>query len=221
GSGVRGDMGAVVRAILTDAEARDMSAAGSTSFGKLREPVIRLANWARAFEVTSQTGNFLITSTSANTSLNQSPLTSPSVFNFWRPGFTPPATTQLGSRSLVAPEFQVVDEVTAASYINVMQDWINNGIGSTPPNGSGRDVRSTYAPEVALTDNPQALVDRMNLLLFYGQMSSTLQARVVAGVSAVTIPASNGTNQAQIDTARLNRAKTAIFFSMISPEYLI
>ncbi len=221
GSGVRGDMGAVVRAILTDAEARDMSAAGSTSFGKLREPVIRLANWARAFEVTSQTGNFLITSTSANTSLNQSPLTSPSVFNFWRPGFTPPATTQLGSRSLVAPEFQVVDEVTAASYINVMQDWINNGIGSTPPNGSGRDVRSTYAPEVALTDNPQALVDRMNLLLFYGQMSSTLQARVVAGVSAVTIPASNGTNQAAIDTARLNRAKTAIFFSMISPEYLI
>jgi uncharacterized protein (DUF1800 family) len=221
GSGVRGDLAAVVRAILTDPEARDMSAVGSASFGKLREPVIRLANWARAFQATSQTGNYLITSTSANTSLNQSPLTSPSVFNFWRPGFTPPATTQLGQRSLLAPEFQVVDEVTAASYINQMQTWIDAGIGQTPPNGSGRDVRSSYANEIPLADNPQALVDRMNALLFYGQMSATLQSRVFAGINAITVPAANGSNQAQIDTARLNRVKTAIFFSMISPEYLV
>src|SRR5690349_12198391 len=117
---------------------------------------------------TSQTGTYLITSTSANTSLNQSPLTSPSVFNFWRPGFVPPATTQLGSHTLFAPEFQVVDEVTTASYINVMQDWINQGIGSTPPGGAGRDVRSAYTAEIALTDTPSSLTDRMNLLLFYG-----------------------------------------------------
>lgn len=220
GSGVRGDMAAVVRAVLMDPEARDMSAVGSASFGKLREPVIRVTNWARSFGAASQTGNFLITSTSANTSLNQSPMSSPSVFNFWRPGFTPPATTQLGQRSLVAPEFQVVDEVTAASYINVMQDWINQGLGQTPPNGAGRDVRSAYAAEVAIADNGQALVDRMNSLLFYGQMSATLQGRVLAGVNAITVPASNGSNQAAIDTARLNRVKTAVFFSMVSPEYL-
>jgi uncharacterized protein (DUF1800 family) len=220
GSGVRGDMAAVVRAILTDAEARDMAAVNSASFGKLREPVVRLANWARAFGATSQTGNFLITSTSANTSLNQSPMTSPSVFNFWRPGFTPPATTQLGQRSLLSPEFQIVDEVTAASYVNAMQSWVDQGVGSTPPNGSGRDVRTDYAAELALAENPQALVDRMNRLLFYGQMSPTMQSRVLAGVNAIGIPASNGTNQQQIDTAKLNRVKTAVFFSMISPEYL-
>ncbi|HVY88415.1 MAG TPA: DUF1800 domain-containing protein [Hyphomonadaceae bacterium] len=221
GSGVRGDMGAVVSAVLTDSEARDISVASSTSFGKLREPVVRLANWARAFGATSQTGNWLITSTSANTSLNQAPLTSPSVFNFWRPGFTPPGTTQLGSRNLLSPEFQVVDEVTVASYINVMQDWINQGVGSTPPGGTGRDVRSAYTSEIALTDDPTALVNRMNNLLFYGQMSATLQGRINTAISAVAIPASNGTNQAAIDTARLNRAKTAVFFSMISPEYLV
>jgi hypothetical protein len=197
-----------------------MTAVGSASFGKLREPVIRLTNWARSFGATSQTGNFLITSTAANTSLNQAPMSSPSVFNFWRPGFTPPATTQLGSRSLVAPEFQVVDEVTAASYINQMQSWIDQGIGSTPPGGAGRDVRSAYTAEIAIADNAQALVDRMNSLLFYGQMSATLQGRVLAGINAITVPAPNGSNQAQIDTARLNRAKTAVFFSMISPEYL-
>jgi uncharacterized protein (DUF1800 family) len=221
GSNVRGDLAAVVRAILTDTEARNMSVATSPSFGKLREPVIRAANWARSFGATSQTGNFLITSTSANTSLGQSPLTSPSVFNFWRPGFTPPATTQLGQNLLLAPEFQIVDEVTTAAYVNQIQDWINAGIGSTPTGGTGRDVRSTYAAEIALADNPTALVDRMNTLLFYGQMTPTLQARLNAAVTAVAIPVATGTNQGAIDTARLNRAKTAVFFSMISPEYLV
>jgi uncharacterized protein (DUF1800 family) len=215
GSGVRGDLAAVVRAILIDAEARDMAAVNSPSFGKLREPVIRVANWARAFGAASRTGNFLIPSTSGNTSLSQSPLSSPSVFNFWRPGFTPPATTQLGQRSLVAPEFQIVDEVTAASYINSLRDWINSGVGDN------RDVRTSYAAEFAMADNGQALIDRMNRLLFYGQMSSTLQSRVLAGVNAINIPASNGSNQEQIDSAKMNRVKTAIFFSMISPEYLI
>jgi len=221
GAGVRGDLAAVTRAILADTEARTMSVATSPSFGKLREPVIRVSSWARSFGATSQTGNFLITSTSANTSLNQSPLTSPSVFNFWRPGFTPPATTQLGQNMLLAPEFQVVDEVTTASYINQMQDWINAGIGSTPTGGSGRDVRAAYTAEIALADNPGALVDRMNTLLFYGQMTPTLQARINAAISAVAIPAATGSNQAAIDAARLNRAKTAVFFSIISPEFLV
>jgi len=221
GSGVRGDMAAVVRAILMDADARDMSVSGSATFGKLREPVIRIANWARAFGATSQTGNFLIPSTSANTSLSQSPLASPSVFNFWRPGFTPPATTRLGQNNLLAPEFQVVDEVTAASYINVIQDVINLGAGATPTGRTGRDILTSYAAETALADNPAALVERMNTLLFAGQMTPTLQTRLTAAITAVAIPAATGTNQAAIDTARLNRAKTAVFFSMISPEYLI
>ena len=221
GSGVRGDMAAVVRAILADTEARDMSVVTSASFGKLREPVIRVTNWARSFGATSQTGNFLINSTSANTSLNQSPLSSRSVFNFWRPGFTPPATTKLGQNLVLAPEFQVVDEVTTASYINVMQDWIDAGIGSAPAGESRSDVRSAYTAEIALADNPTALVDRINTLLFYGQMTATLQARINAAITAVPIPAATGSNQAAIDTARLLRAKTVIFYAMISPEYLI
>jgi hypothetical protein len=61
----------------------------------------------------------------------------------------------------------------------------------------------------------------MNSLLFYGQMSTTLRDRIIAGVTAVTIPTANGSNQAAIDTARLNRARTAVFLSMISPEYLV
>ena len=58
-------------------------------------------------------------------------------------------------------------------------------------------------------------------LLFYGQMTPTLQARINAAISAVAIPAATGSNQAAIDAARLNRAKTAVFFSIISPEFLV
>ena len=81
-------------------------------------------------------------------------------------------------------------------------------------------MRSAYTVELALVDTPATLTERMNLLLFYGQMTPATRAKIEAAISAVPIPASNGANQAAIDTARLNRAKTAVFFSMISPDYL-
>ncbi|MFM7532030.1 MAG: DUF1800 family protein [Rubrivivax sp.] len=219
GSGTRGDMGAVVRAILTDPQARDLTLASTAEFGKLREPVIRLTNWARAFGATSQGGNWLITSTAANTSLSQAPLTSPSVFNFWRPGYAPPVTSVLGQSQMRAPEFQVVDEVTAAAYVNAMQTWVDAGVGSTPPGGAGRDVRSAYAAELAVADSAESLVARMNSLLFYGRLGGGLQAQLVAAVNAIAVPAAG--TAAQIDAARLNRVKTAVFLSLVSPEYLV
>lgn len=211
GSGTRGDMGAVVRAILTDTEARTLPT--SASYGKLREPVIRVTNWIRAFGATSASGGYFITSTSSNQSLGQSPLASPSVFNFWRPGFTPPSTTELGSRLLLAPEFQIVDEVTVAGYINTMSSTIDQGIGTAT--GGIRDVRTTYAAETAIADNTTALVDRINLLLLYGQMSSQLRGQIETAVNAISIPATGSQ-----DAARLNRVKTAVLFAMASPEYL-
>lgn len=210
GSGVRGDMKAVIRAILLDAEARDMSAVSSASFGKLREPVVRLGNWMRAFGATSQTNTWSVGSTSANTSLSQSPLTAGSVFNFWRPGFVPPQTTQLGSRGLLAPEFQAVDEVTVAGYINTINTTINSGIGT------GSDVRSAYAAETAIADNATTLIDRLDRLLLYGQMSSSLRSNLTTAINSIAI---TGT-QAQMDAARLNRTKVAILMVMTSPEYL-
>ena len=213
GSGVRGDMAAVVRAILLDAEARDASAAASANYGKVREPVVRLANWIRAFGATSTSGNWLITSTSANTSLGQSVLTSPSVFNFFRPGYIPP-NTRLGAASLTAPEFQIVDEVSVAGYANTMQSAIGNGIGT------GADVKSTYASEVAIAGDAAALVERMNKLLLAGQMSAALKVQITDSVNGIAIPGGTAT-QAQIDAAKLNRAKLAVYLTMISPQYLV
>jgi uncharacterized protein (DUF1800 family) len=219
GQGVRGDMGAVVRAILLDPEARDMANSGSATFGKLREPVIRMANFLRAFRATSTSGFWLIQNTSSNQSLGQSPLNSPSVFNFWRPGFVPPGTTQAGSRGMWAPEFQAADEVTIAGYVNTMFNAVNDGFGA--PAAGVPDVRPSYAAEIAIASDAGALADRMNRLLFYGAMPPTLRTRIVDAAASIVVPSGSGVTQAQIDAALLARVRTAVLLSVASPDYLI
>ena len=215
GQGQRGDMRAVITAVLSDGEARQFSwAASHPSFGKLREPVIRLANWMRAFGAASVSGNWLIGSTSATTSLGQSALTAPSVFNFFRPGYVPP-NTQVGGAGLVAPEFQGVDEVSVAGYLNTMQAVVGSGVGT------GNDVRAGYFAEIQLARDPAALASRMNTLFCCGHMSTGLRSRMESAIASVAIPAPTGTNQAAIDTALSNRAKLAIFLTLASPDYLI
>jgi uncharacterized protein (DUF1800 family) len=214
GSGVRGDMAAVVRAVLLDTEARNMSAGNDANYGKVREPIVRLGNLMRSFGATSTSGNWLVGSTSGSTSFGQSPLAAPSVFNFYRPGYSPP-NTKIGNAGLVAPEMQIVDEVTVAGYANTMQNTVNVGIGT------GNDVKALLTAEVALAGDPAALTERMNTLLLYGSMSAGLKQRIVDSVTGVAVPAATGTNQATIDTALLNRAKLAIYLTMVSPDYLI
>ncbi len=212
GRGVRGDMAAVVRAILLDAEARNAATATGANFGKVREPLVRYAQWARTFNATSASGEWLIPSTSANTSLGQSALNSPSVFNFFRPGYSPP-NSRLGSAGLVAPEFQIVDEITVAGYLNTMQSTIDVGAGLNF-NGA-RDVRSTYSAETALANDVNALTERLNLLLLNGTMSSALRSRIVTAVGGINVPATGA------ETALANRAKLAIYMTMGSSEYMV
>ena len=214
GSGVRGDMAAVIRAILTDSEARDISVTTGPTYGKIREPIVRLGNWMRAFGATSTTGAYLLGSTSASTSLGQSPLTSATVFNFYRPGYVPPGT-RLGAQSLTAPEMQIVDEVTVAGYLNTLQGAVGNGVGSSS------DIKASYAREVAVANDATTLVDRVNRMVMNEQMSSTLRSRIVESVNAIAVPSGATATQAQIDAALLNRAKLAVFMAMASPEYIV
>jgi len=211
GSGVRGDLRAVVKAILLDSEAR--TASSDADYGKVREPVVRMANWMRSFGATSQTGNWLMGSTAGQTQLYQAPLTSPSVFNFFRPGYVPP-NTRLGAKGLESPEFQIADEVSTASYVNVLQGALSNGYGLAAPGATVPDISSTYAAETALADTPSSLVDHIDLLLD-AQLSAQARSNIVSAVSAITVPATSG------DTARLNRVRLAIMMVMASPEYLI
>ena len=209
GEGVRGDMKAVVRAVLLDQEAR--SPATGTS-GKLREPAVRLVQWMRAFNARSTDGRFLngITSDPA-TQLGQTPFYAPSVFNFFRPGYIPPSS-RVGTLGLVSPEAQITNETSVAGYLNYIRGVVNSGVG-TSLNGV-RDIQADYSAELALANNPAALVDRVSLLLTAGNLSATSRANILAAVTSVNI---GGTTAA---TDLRNRVSLAIFLTMASPEYI-
>lgn len=203
GSGVRGDLRAVVRAILLDSEARADPVAAAASAGKLREPVIRLTNWARAFGATSAGGLWPIgDTTSPSTRLAQSFGRSASVFNFFRPGYTPP-NTAIANAGLVAPEFQITNELSVVAYINYMQGAIQSGLAS--------DVRADYTAMLALAADSAALVDEANLLLAAGQLSAATVAAIRAAVDSISATTTAGP---------LNRVYTAILLTMAAPEYI-
>lgn len=209
GAGVRGDMRAVVRAVLLDPEATDTGSAK-----KLREPILRLANWMRAFNAKSTSGRFLMTiSDDPLLTLGQAPLRASSVFNYYRPGYTPP-NTSLSAAGMVAPEMQIIGEPSVTGYLNYMQGVVPNGAGT------GRDILPDYSAELTLASQPAALLDRINLLLLAGQMSTTLRNQILGALNTITIPASTASNSATVDTARKNRVYMAIYLSMASPEYL-
>ena len=212
GAGVRGDMAAVITAILMDPEARSASVASDPAYGKLREPVLRMTHMLRAFNSTSATGKWQVRSTSANTSLGQSPLNASSVFNFWRPGYVPPATTALGGRGLAAPEFQIVNEVTNAGYVNTITQVVNTGLGV------GNDVRLSTSNEILLAEKPDQLADRLNRVLLSGQMSAALRKRIIDSVNSYAVSSTDANQAAQ---ARTNRVKAALLIVMTSPEYLV
>jgi uncharacterized protein (DUF1800 family) len=203
GSGSRGDMKSVIRAILTDREARDDAQVGSSSFGKLREPVTRLVQWARAFNVTSPTNlwPFGNVASSANR-IGESPGRAPSVFNWFRPGYAPPGTT-IASNGRVAPEFQITNEPSMIAYVNYLQSVIVNGAG---------EAKADYASLTAVGSDSQALLDELNLVLAAGQISDATIARMKAALDTISPTTSAGLN---------NRIYAALVLVMASPEYLV
>jgi uncharacterized protein (DUF1800 family) len=224
GSGVRGDLKAVVKAILTHPEAR----LRTTTTGKLREPVLRLSAYLRAFPHTSDTGNFKVGNTdNASTSLGQTPLRAGSVFNFYRPGYVAPGTKSAAA-GLVAPELQLQNESSAAGWVNFMRDNLSQGVGQTNGTVNGvvlnrRDLRRDWTAEMTLASNSSDLVASVTDRLLYGQASTALTTAMVTAINKITIPALNaaGTNQAAIETARRNRVYAAVLLTLASPEFLV
>ena len=226
GKGVRGDLAAVFKAILLDSEATSAAGLTSTTFGKLREPMVRTAQWARTFKATSLKGTWKIGNPnySAVDALGQSPLQAPSVFNFFRPGYVPPSTAMAFSKA-TAPEFQLVNESTTASYINFLQNFLANGMYVRAPElitspdtqtpTDGPDIVPDYSAELALVGNPTGLINRLNLLLCAGQLSPETVTMMVSTMSY------DGTNSASPDNSKRSYVAKAIMFVMCCSEYLV
>ena len=223
GSGVRGDLKAVIKAVLMHPEARLQSNAE----GKIREPVLRLSAYLRAFPHTSDTKSFKVGNTdSVATSLGQTPLRAPSVFNFYRPGYVPPGTLTAAA-GLVAPEMQLVNETSAAGWVNYMRDNLSNGVGQFNGAVNGvvfnrRDLQRDWSAEMALAPIPAELVRSVTDRLLYGLASDGLRTSIAGAVGKIAIPALNatGTNQAAVDAARRARVNATVLLTLASPEFL-
>ena len=200
GKGVRGDLLAVVKAVLLDAEA---SQAVQTLNGKVREPMLRLVQWGRTFGAVTATGVWGLGDTSdPSTRLSQSPLRAPSVFGYFDPIYSPP-NSALSAQYLLAPEMQLIDENSVAGYLNYLQNFVTNGAS---------DLIAPYATELTLATNATQLVARLNLLLTANQLSSTTINSITGAINAMPV-----TTAANL----LGRVQAAVYLVMASPDYLV
>lgn len=198
GSGVRGDMRAVVRAVLMDPEARDIALSRQYGYGKVKEPMLRFAAVLRAFGAEGQavataggaTTRTLLRNRGIGVDTLQSIMGSPSVFNFYRPNFMP--TGDLRQRGLVAPELQILNEAVAISTLNhyhgrlFQTDRDDTGIPTTvsDPRFYWTRYRFNLAAEKRIAAAPEKLVDRMNLLLMSGRMPADMRSILIASTYA-------------------------------------
>jgi uncharacterized protein (DUF1800 family) len=223
-----GNLMATLAAVLTDPDAQSATVAAGNTFGKLREPVVRMTHWLRACEATSTAtttaplGNFVqFADFGSPDQLDQAPLEAISVFNFWTPDYVPPGTN-IAKAGLVAPEFQAVDVLTVASYANLMIEVAQNmgwpGGNVTVP--YTKEVAALTPPGTSTTDNNQGLIDRINLLFFGGAMSTVLSARLLRVLNA-TVSTAKAPTAAQKSAVQIDKVKNAFIIAMTSPEYIV
>ena len=177
-----GWMKAVVKAILLDPEARDPRMMSQPTWGKLREPLLRVVNYARAFNAVSTSGYYPLDQFTLDHL--QDPMNAPSVFNFFSPGHSPPGVvTQF---ALVAPEFQIINASSAITGPNYFWNSIPNGLHRWGAGTPAYAVRLNLTNELAMivpaehiaedvpagpAADPDALLQRLDLALTGGTLS--------------------------------------------------
>ena len=203
GAGQRGNLSAVIRAILLDVEARTDNPSEQPTAGKVREPILRLLAWARAWGVRSASDTWAVGNTSdPATRLGQSPLRSPSVFNFFRPAYVPP-NSAFSTSGLVAPELQLTNESTVAGYLNFMQSLVAGSIG---------DIVPDYSTLLTLADNPAALVSEINTVMAAGQLNAATQTLIASAINAMS---------RANDAAMRQRVNAAMLLVLAAPEFVV
>ena len=231
GEGRKGDLRATIAAVLFDPDATGDAGLDSATFGKVREPILRLTHFARAFDADMSTPEYVraIYDTSSLSALGQHPFRSPSVFNFYRPGYVAPGTLS-AEAGLVAPELQIVNASSTPGYINLLsygtfgaQDTqfadmrrVFNAFGAPFDEAQ---ARQTFVPDYGnlldLADDSQALVDALDARLLYGTMSPDTEAALVATLDA--FPDADLSD----DDGRETLVAYAVTLVMSSPDYLV
>jgi uncharacterized protein (DUF1800 family) len=205
GTGARGNLAAVVRAILLDTEARSAPTdAAIATAGKMKEPLARMTQLWRAYDGRAASGKFVNFNPTAI--FGQGPLQSGSVFNFFSPFYAPPG--EIADQGLVAPEFQIATEYqnTVLTKAIWQQAFTRNSRSNvTDPNV----IVINIDEEFALAGDASALVSRVADKLLAGQISTTLWTEAVAAVNR--IPA----------TSAAQRVAEALWLIASSPDFAL
>lgn len=216
GEGRRCDLAATAAAILSDREARtpptDLNA------GKIRNPVLRVANLIRAFRVEQEVTTSgrvpsarLIDSLESSELLGINAFVSPSVFNFFRPGYVGPGT-ESAAAGLVTPEYQIATTPAMVGYINVMEDIIDG-----PPLSDDNDnvaVMNT-SPLLVISDDASRLVAEVDRLLTGNMLSEQNRQYIEGTVEMIELRGGD------IDRDRRRRVELALLMVTTSPEFMV
>ena len=226
GAGVRGDLAAVIRAVLMDSEAR---AAPSGNFGKVREPVLRMSALWRGLDViqgqpvpagTGDVGNITM-SLGFDSSFNQRAYSSPTVFNFYEPDYQNPGALQ--TANLYAPEFQILNESSITRMNDTIQSRVAGGgwyiaTGTATCSGATRAC-VVLDPYLAIMQQPGnattygQMIDELNLRLMYGAMSANMRSVLVTMLTSQTAPTT--------DANRVARILQVLRVIIVSPEFAV
>ncbi len=205
GAGVRGDMKAVIKAILLDEEARSCLWYNDPAQGKLKEPIIRYTHFARAMGRVSESGYFWNHGADYDDDAGQHPMYSPSVFNFYWPDFQP--IGQIADQGLVAPEFQSHNSRTSIGFVNFVDDWaVRETLLSTRGNPS-RDVLTHIDDLMPLAEDTEALLNELDILLTNGMLRDDTRQIITTIVDPMEDP--------------FEKVKLTIYLMVISADYTI
>jgi uncharacterized protein (DUF1800 family) len=202
GAGVRGDLFAVVKAILMDPDARTAAQLANPKHGKLQEPTVRLARMVRAFHAGKGVPDLQFWGGQFYTAFLQHPMFSPSVFNFFGPGYR--HLGALAQNGLSSPEFQILNSVTVASASNMFAEMIDTKLHRRV-NGGTPDFKFDFTPELALSNDVDALLNRLNTLLCNGQLDTATKTLIANAING--LPSTDG----------IGRVRLAVWLTAMSP----
>ena len=214
-----GNLHEVVKAILLHNEARSPDANQRRTYGKLREPLLRLTHLMRALphnSISYDTATGLPFMQSVDTSdpraaLGQSPLRSPSVFNFFRPGYTPPQS-QIAAAGLVAPEMQITTETSVLGYANVMGTTLQSGWGRWNSGRNRFDMQFDLSPWRSQATSPAGLIDAIATQLTGQVLPAATRTTAINALAALP----TGT-----DAQKLQCVRAAVLLVAVSPGFLV
>ncbi|HEV7891093.1 MAG TPA: DUF1800 domain-containing protein [Pyrinomonadaceae bacterium] len=201
----RGNLKAVVRAILLDPEARG-DAKTDPSYGRLREPVQYVNNMLRALNASSDgvLGSFS-RSGDLPGQLDQPVFQPPTVFSYYSPDYEVPGAKMLG------PAFQILYTTTTVRRANVVNTLVYTGIGTGANNPTGTALDFSQLQTLATNDTTGAqLVDRLNALLLHGTMSPAARAAILSAVTSIPTSDANFARK---------RSQAAAYLVLTSPQY--